>query len=392
MNSLDQLELVERIGTTVNEKEDAMTRWRLHSAWVAALMMACGSNTAGPTLSDFASDRDGPSTRVPAEWEPQDSVWVQWPQDHEASYRASFVKMVDVIQQYEPVDIVVLDEALRTSSQESLQAAGVSLANITFHIAKYDGFWNRDNGPVYVFDQDARWLQDWGFDAYGARSGDDVTYDSDNEIPFAMSAILGSNYEDYDAYILERGNLEANGIGTVALNWDCQRARNPTMSREETEELFRMVFGATQVIWVDGHDPYDITTGHIDGILRFVNDDTVLIAERTDPEEELFNGELEMLQSAVTAAEELGFNVVRMPMPGNVMHDGEPLPVIYMNYLVGNGFVLGMEFGVREWDDDAKSRLELLYPSRAVHMIEVNDLWASGGGVHCVTNDAPRFE
>ena len=40
-----------------------------------------------------------------------------------------------------------------------------------------------------------------------------------------------------------------------------------------------------------------------------------------------------------------GFEVERMPMPGDVIHGGELLPAIYMNYLVGNGFVLGMAFG-----------------------------------------------
>jgi len=250
----------------------------------------------------------------------------------------------------------------------------------------------RDYGPVWVFDKDGRWLQDWGYDAYGAGSGDDVSFANDNRIPAALSELLGAKREDFNGYILERGNLEANGSDAVALNWDCQRARNPSMSKEKTEALLRKTLGATRVLWVHGHDPLDITTGHIDGILRFVDEDTVLIAERTDPADALFEGEAAMLDSAVTAAERLGFNVERMPMPGDVMHEGKLLPAIYMNYLIGNGFILGMAFGEPEWDDDAKARLGQLYPGRTVHMVEVNTIWASGGGIHCVTNDAPLFE
>jgi len=50
-----------------------------------------------------------------------------------------------------------------------------------------------------------------------------------------------------------------------------------------------------------------------------------------------------------------------------------------------------MAFGNTEWNNAAKAQLQLLYPNRTVHMIEVNALWNSGGGIHCVTNDEPLF-
>ena len=60
-----------------------------------------------------------------------------------------------------------------------------------------------------------------------------------------------------------------------------------------------------------------------------------------------------------------------------------------MNWLVGNGFVLGMLFGDDEADAAAEAQLGNLFPDREIHMIDASTLWDQGGGVHCVTNDQP---
>lgn len=345
-----------------------------------------------PSADDFVSDRDIASTRIPAEWEKQKSVWMQWPLDWESSHRPSFVRIISVICQYEPVSLIVLNEAMKTSVRQMLQNQNVSLANITFHFADYDNSWLRDNGPVYVFDKNSKWVQDWGFDGWGGNFDKNTLYKNDNRIPSQINNILGTKYENNNAYILERGNLEANGKDTVILNWDCQNDRNPKWSEQETNRLFKKAFGVSKIVWTEGHDPYDGTTGHIDGIARFVNKTTVVVAQITDPATESFPGEIAMLNNAASALKNAGLNVERFNVPGYVRYKGKELPVVYMNYLVGNGFVLGMAFGNKAWDDDAKAKLEKLYPGRTVHMVEVNELWNYGGGIHCVTNDEPLFE
>ena len=65
------------------------------------------------------------------------------------------------------------------------------------------------------------------------------------------------------------------------------------------------------------------------------------------------------------------------------------MPAIYVNWLVGNGFVLMTGFGVPEWDDAAKKSVEEYFPGRDVHIVETLALWYDGGGVHCVTTDQP---
>jgi agmatine deiminase len=344
-----------------------------------------------PGVDDFVSDRDIASTRIPAEWEKQESIWIQWPLDWERSLRPSFVKIISVIQQYEPVNILIINEAMKASVEQLFNYQNIILTNVTFHFTDYDNAWLRDNGPVYVFDKDSKWLQDFGFDGWGQNFGK-TYYKKDDKIPLFISNILGTEYENNNAYILERGNLEANGKDVVMLNWDAQSDRNPKWSREETNKLFKKVFGVSTVVWVEGHHPEDGTTGHIDGIARFVNETTVVVAQITDPAIESIPGEMAMLDNAAAAAKDAGLTVERFLVPGYVKYKGTELVVMYMNYLVGNEFVLGMAFGNKAWDDEAKAKLEELYPGRTVHMVEVNELWYAGGGIHCVTNDEPSFE
>jgi len=46
-----------------------------------------------------------PQRRVPAEWEPQEGVWVQWPRGIEFSYRPEMADIVDAIQGFRPVHL-----------------------------------------------------------------------------------------------------------------------------------------------------------------------------------------------------------------------------------------------------------------------------------------------
>ncbi|MDP7111920.1 MAG: agmatine deiminase family protein [Myxococcota bacterium] len=41
--------------------------------------------------------------------------------------------------------------------------------------------------------------------------------------------------------------------------------------------------------------------------------------------------------------------------------------------------------------EEAAATIEGFFPGRDVHMIDTRELWYSGGGVHCVTNDQPAL-
>ncbi len=336
-----------------------------------------------------------PAVRIPGEWEPQGATWMQWPTQWEASLRPDFSRVITVVQKYQPVHLLVLDKGLEKNAREQIAAVGGDPDAVTFHEIPYDNSWMRDNGPVYArrtsggdsLSGGTVELQDWSFDAWGGNFGADIPFDQDDAVPAAIAALLDIDRVEYSDYVLERGNLEANGDDTVVLGWDCQADRNPDWTQEATEVLLRERFGATQVLWVYGHDAEDLTTGHIDGVVRFVNGTTAAVARSLIPGDP----SAAQLEDAADLLSGAGFDVVRVDVPGTVSYKGSDLPVMYMNWLVGNGFVAAMAFGNPEWDDAARATIEGLFPGRTVHMVEALELWYNGGGLHCITNDQPEL-
>lgn len=320
--------------------------------------------------------------RVPAEWEPQEATWMQWPKFLEFSYRKNFSGIIDVLQDYEPVRIVVGNNQAKNQAQNYLTTQGVPLTNIEWYVMDYDWAWMRDNGPVWCFSRKNLIAQDWEFDGWGGM----VQYwGLDDIVPPQVAAAEGVPCEDFSRLINERGTLEFNGVDTLLTSWPCLHHRNPGWSKAEMEALFKRAFGVTRVVWILTAPPDDFTKGHIDGIARFISNDTVAVAryvDQGDPDAWIY-------EEAATIIGDAGFNVVRLDMPGYVTYHNEQMAAIYINWLVANGVVIMNGFGVPAWDNAAKTTVEGFFPGRDVFVVETLELWYWGGGVHCVTNDQP---
>ncbi len=314
----------------------------------------------------FSSTVFAGGLRVPAEWEPHEATWMQWPGMYEADMRQAFADIIDVIQAYEPVHIIAGSRSEKNQAQKFLGKRKVPLTNITWHVRNKNNAWLRDNGPVYVTDGNDTWIQNWGFDGWGGNFGSEVEYKEDNRIPVFIGQYLGLAVQDRSGYVMEKGNLEFNGSGTLLVNWDCQDDRNPGMSEAEHEALLKEAFGVTRIIWAYGHHPDDGTTGHIDGAARFIDEHTVVITDTGDPTE----------NDLIADCKAAGLKVILYP--------GDP------NWLVGNGFVAAMGDGSAH-DKVLKSMVESFFPDRDVHMIDARSISDSGGGIHCVTNDQPKM-
>lgn len=308
---------------------------------------------------------DATNVRVPAEWEPHAATWMQWPRYYEAQLRPAFSEIIAVVKQYEPVHLIANSDEEKVEAQSYLQKRGLSQANIIWHTYPTDNSWMRDNGPIYVTDGKRTRVQNWHFDAWGGNFGAEVTSSRDNEIPRKVAKYLKMNTQDQQSYVLEKGNLEFNGKDVLVLNWDCQNQRNPGLSKEEHESILRRAFGVSKIIWAYGYDPEDLTTGHIDGIARFINANTLAITDTG------FSTELDL----ATVAEREGLNVV--------WYDGDP------NWLVGNGFIVAAADRDESVNQLLREQLQQFFPQRDVHLINVDAISESGGGIHCVTNDQP---
>ena len=94
--------------------------------------------------------------RMPAEWEPQKSVWMSWPHNKN-DWPGLFEKIPNVVgkiikylTKYQRIDLLVNNTKSIYSTKIYLKKIGCNISNIKFHKLKTDRLWLRDSGPIFL--------------------------------------------------------------------------------------------------------------------------------------------------------------------------------------------------------------------------------------------------
>ena len=82
------------------------------------------------------------------------------------------------------------------------------------------------------------------------------------------------------------------------------------------------------------------------------------------------------------------WEIIEVPAPRIVRDSFDWVDYSYLNHLVVNGGVIGCAFDDPN-DRQAKEILEAAYPGREVVMVPAKDVFAGGGGIHCITQQEP---
>jgi agmatine deiminase len=178
------------------------------------------------------------------------------------------------------VVVNVTDEEAEDDARRRLAAAGADLARVRFHRVPLDDAWFRDNGPTFVVDGYARVAAtDWRFNAWGGK----YAFARDDRAPEAVARDLGMRRFAFD-YVLEGGAIEVNDEGMLITTRSCllTPTRNPLLDEADTEALLRAGLGVRHVIWLDEGLEGDHTDGHVDTIVRFAGDRTIVCAVTDD--------------------------------------------------------------------------------------------------------------
>jgi agmatine deiminase len=121
-------------------------------------------------------------------------------------------------------------------------------------------------------------------------------------------------------------------------------------------------------------------TGHADGHLRFIDNNTVLVNSLKHEYQYWRDGFLKM-------AKETGLNYVEMPW-FTKKFKGEPLSSIgiYVNYLeVGNLIVFPLFEVEGNKDQEALNIISKVFPDKIIETININDIGFKGGLMNCIT-------
>lgn len=324
---------------------------------------------------------------MPSEEEPHHATWLQWPHnygwdpDHIRRYEAGWIQMTKALTKDEFVFVVVYNQFQKRRLQRIMKKKGVNMSKVRFFKYKTNDVWIRDNGPIFVYDENGDLVvQNWKFNGWGRKA----KFWWDNKVPGRVGRSLKMPVINVDM-VNEGGSVEIDGRGTLMAKRSSilNRNRNPGMTLAQAEEFFQYYLGVSNFIWLDGAPGLEITDDHIDGTARFANQDTIVTMQRADFENPQ---EYDLLASA-TDVNGNTYKMVHLPLTEKTIYGSKG---IYVNYYIGNAVVILPVYGDPA-DIEAKKIVSELYPDREVVGIRMVELYKDGGMAHCVTQQQPML-
>ncbi len=342
---------------------------------------------------------------MPAEWEAHGATWLAWPH-HPTDWpgKLDTIRWVygEIVRKLAPGEIVrmlVDSPAEERLARRRLVAAGASLSRVEFVRHATNRGWTRDSGPIFVRRRSGRRAETaivhCHFNAW-AKYHD---WAKDRGVPVAAARWLGKRLFEARvagrAFVLEGGGIDTNGRGTLLTTEECYlsrrtQVRNPGLGRRGFEAAVRTWLGVTKVFWLGGGVVGDDTHGHVDDICRFVNPRTVVLVRETRRDDRNYKPLAENWERIreLRLEDDSKPEVVALPMPAPLFHDGVRLPASYANFYIANAAVIVPTF------NDPNDRVALgilgeLFRDRPVVGIHAVDLVLGFGTLHCLTQQQP---
>ncbi len=394
--------------------------------------------------SDSTPAADGFS--MPAEFAPQERVWMGWPHRtdtwaHGAKpAQKQYAAIARAISEFTPVTMCANEADFANCLATFEDDDNVTVIEMTTNDA-----WFRDTGATFVTDgKGNKRACDWHFNAYGGLiDGLYFPWDADDQIAAKMAQLAGCVRYRPDDMILEGGSITVDGEGTVIVTDQCLLSPGRTASavlaeeadedtiwpayarafepwseelRAYMDEHLKAYLGVEKVIWVrEGIDPEE-TNGHIDDVATFIAPGVVAVIWTDDPDYPFYRQCHEAYDTLAAATDAKGraLKVYKLPMPVKPLYmdqascdtidvdenaeprvPDEPLIASYMNYLVTNGGVIVPQYG-DENDQFAVDTLQQIYDEvwgAGVYKcvgVQSEQVVFGGGNIHCITQQEPK--
>ena len=184
--------------------------------------------------------------RMPAEFEPQDGVWMLWPERND-NWRSgakpaqeTFCQVARAIARFEKVTMCVSAgqyQNARARLPEEIRVVEVSSNDA----------WVRDCGPTFLVNgQGGLRAVDWTFNAWGGLyDGLYFPWDRDDQVAQKICEMVDVDSYRTEGFVLEGGSIHVDGEGTVLTTEMCllSPGRNPDLSKAEIEEKLCQYLG-----------------------------------------------------------------------------------------------------------------------------------------------------
>ena len=150
---------------------------------------------------------------------------------------------------------------------------------------------------------------------------------------------------------------------------------NPRYERQQLIEELEGLF-EVDTIFIIPVQPNDFT-GHADGMVRFVDEETILINDYTK--------ESAGFQKAfVKAIQQTGLKTITIPYSPYGNSNNDQAQGCYINYLQLENHVIVPTFGMQE-DEAAVKQFQEIFKGQTISTIDSNEIAEEGGVLNCLT-------
>ncbi|MFJ2618535.1 agmatine/peptidylarginine deiminase [Glutamicibacter sp. NPDC087344] len=334
---------------------------------------------------------------MPAETAAHERIYMAFPsggytlgetEEEAEAARETWAAVAKAVARFTPVTMVV-DPQAEADARRHLGET------VSYEFAALDDAWMRDIGPTFVRDADGNLAAvDWNFNGWGAQSW--ASWGNDSNIA-AHVAQLENVTRLQSSITTEGGGIHVDGEGTMLATRSVQLDpdRNPHAVEADIEQEFARQLGVQQVIWLERGLTRDNeefgTRGHVDIVACFAQPGVVLYHDQQNPEhpDHVISAEVRSILEQATDAKGRKLRLIPVPAPATLKDEEGWVDYSYINHLVTNGAVIACAFD-DENDAQAAQILAQAYPGREVVSVDATELFARGGGIHCITQQVPQ--
>lgn len=339
--------------------------------------------------------------RLPAEWEAQSTLLLSWPHKDTdwhvclEDIHNSYLQLVAAVTPFQAVLLLFHTECLAKQVLSELHLKAINMRQISHVITPYNDTWIRDYGPLTITDNQGRFtLLDCEFNAWGSK------YDSqlDNHVTrnLMQSHLEWVAQREAVSLVIEGGSIDVNGTGDLITTSRCllNPSRNPGLTQQQIEEELQHLLGIKQVLWLNnGYLEGDDTDAHIDTLVRFINQDTLVYTFCDNIADSHYKPLQNMLAELKQLRQENGkpFHLIPLPLPTPIFDPktNNRLPATYANFIFVNGAVIVPSYNCEE-DAIAIERLSHALPQHKIVSVDSRAFIRQYGSLHCSCMQIPK--
>ena len=328
------------------------------------------------------------------EWHSQEAIILTWPdaqtdwQPWLEEVRLTYLSIIAALNNNNtPVILLVRPSEINQCQQRLSSLSNTSnITSVLLIAADINDTWVRDYGFLTCALENQLRTVNFTFNGWGNKFNAELDNQINQQI---FSNLVAHPMQTFD-FVLEGGALEINEAGHLLTTQLClaNPERNGVFDSAQNRQQLQQALGAKQITILEhGHLEGDDTDGHIDTLVRFAPNNTLVIQSCANRPDDSHYQSLSALVAECRAAFPT-YKLIELPLVAMYSKEGERLPASYANYLINNNQILFPVYGEPE-DPHALAQIQLAYPNMNIVAINCRPLVQQFGSLHCISMQVP---